>query len=41
MDYNTLNGKVDSSVERKVFYKWQWDTIRKIGVDNTYLEEQK
>jgi hypothetical protein len=27
------------NMERKLFYKWQWDTIRQIGTSNNYLKQ--
>lgn len=39
MDYTTSDSTVvDTTVERKVFYKWQWDTIRRTGVESNYFE---
>ncbi|WP_338790946.1 hypothetical protein [Bernardetia sp. MNP-M8] len=39
MDYNTLNGKVDRSVERKIFYKFQWDKMIETGDSKNYFLE--
>ncbi|MEN7551822.1 hypothetical protein AAG747_28155 [Rapidithrix thailandica] len=39
-DYRAVDGKVVPEVERKLFYKWQWDKVRKIGSEEGYFKEQ-
>lgn len=37
MDYRDGNTNMD----RKVYYKWQWDEMRKIGLEKNYIKEKK
>ncbi len=42
MDYNQkTDGTLNTAMKRKVFCKWQWDTLRKSGSTYNYLEENK
>lgn len=40
LDYNNPKGsrEVVEDMERKVFYKWQWDAMRQFGASNNFLE---
>lgn len=41
MDYNQdTAGNENKNMERKVFYKWQWDMIRKIGNTGKFLQKE-
>ncbi|WP_338790940.1 hypothetical protein [Bernardetia sp. MNP-M8] len=42
MDYNNKEktNEVDTNVERKVFYKWEWDKLRETGDSMNYFEAQ-
>ncbi|SHJ02756.1 hypothetical protein SAMN04488096_10724 [Mesonia phycicola] len=42
MDYHQdTNGNENKSMERKVFYKWQWDEMCKTGIEGKYLQKEK
>lgn len=40
LDYNNPKGsrEIVEDMERKVFYKWQWDVMRQFGASNNFLE---
>ena len=41
MDYNQdTNGNENKNMERKVFYKWQWDEMCKTGFAGKYLQKE-